>query len=419
MSRSFGSGQPCFFGSSLATPGTSGTRVDLVEEAVLVGVGLGAAVLLRVLAGDAGHLGARVDLVEEAVLVPVFLLGAAVLLRVGAGDALHGRASVDRVEDPVAVGVDVARHLRRVLEREQGAHVRRADAGREAWPDAGADLQELHEAILEAGLGLGVRVAHVGLVEAHAARRLDADLEAAIFQQQAAEPGAPQELVAGGRVTDDRGAAELGTRGERPDEAVGPTAHDRVRIAADRAVGHVRVLAADGDPDVPAERDLERVVVLAEEPHPGADAQIADRRSVGRRQLDVSLLDRALAALEERKRHVEVHRDAVEQHRGRVQMHDELVLDHAALALATRQRRVVRAREDERVVAVVDQQAAVHVEDAVARRVRRGHAEEAISSEARAEHRQLDLLLRARDGGRQQRRAQHPEGSEAKDRTAT
>ena len=315
------------------------------------------------------------------------------LLRIGIGDALHVRARVVGIEDAVAVAVASLLLLGSERHHEHAAEVGRTDAARQARTGAGADLEIVDDAVADAAENLGVRVALLHVAQRHAAVRFDTELQVAIVEQEDARTGAPGQRGAGAHAAERVARPELGARGGGVDEAIRDAAtDDELGQAANLAVAHERTRAvrAGGHPDVATDRDLEGIVVLAEESDTQPETEIADLGLARRHERGAAGGRGAVAVLVQGDRQVDVDVDPIEQREAAVQVHEELIRHDLARAIAG-----PIPAQDERVVRVVAEKH--EVRRCLPRRVGGLDTEEAVARRRRLEAVKRDRgLLRRR-----------------------
>ncbi len=222
------------------------------------------------------------------------------------------------VDDAVAVAI--ARSLgllerRRPLEREQRAHLRRAEAAGEARAHAERRSGSRRRCSgRRTGPRTGWPSSRRPAVDHHrAAEHLGADDQLLVGEAEArarAERELGAEARAGeGLVQAAVREAEAQRIGEHGDVARGLQA----RRDADLAVAGVLVAVAGRDERLDAEGEGERLAVLAHELHVAADADVADRRLVGRR-VGGAVHGAAAARLVHRHGDVDPEAHHVEQH---------------------------------------------------------------------------------------------------------
>jgi hypothetical protein len=184
--------------------------------------------------------------------------------------------------------------------------------------------------------------------------------------------------------------ADLRAQYSRPDEPVRSAARNELRHAADRSIANKRaeVVAARGEPEIGAERDLKGIKIAAEEAEARADSDITDlgrgrgREGAGRR-------GGAVAGLEDRSRDVDVYSDAAEEGEGARDMEEELIANDSAGRAAG-----VARLGNEGVMSVIAEEH--DVEGALASNERRRDAEEAITRRGWIEALEGDAALRRR-----------------------
>ena len=294
-----------------------------------------------------------------------------------------------------------ALHLGRVREHRHPAEVRRPHARRQPHARAEPGLEIVDEAITGAQHELSVRRPLVDVIQHHPAGDLRPDLEAPLLAEQEPHARAALEQRPLGHVREGLRRPDLHAPRRGPDEPVEAPAGDQHRHAAHLPLAHEgpRVPVAGRHPDVAAHRELKWIEVIAEEPEPQAEPEVAELRRARRRERG-SVAARVVARLHQRDRRVDVDAHAVPEREGAVQVQEELVLDDRPEVITA-----PLPAEHERIVRVVTEEH--QVERRLPRDVRRRHAEHPVARGGRVEPVEGEAALRrrrARAGGEREGR---------------